>query len=147
MISWWIMYHTVPTLPQKPKKVLGFLDTKMDRPWSNHNVLNGIEFLIIELVPKLYIPTPKCDGDHFLIRWSFQTIGFLFIKMKGSIENFIRGEGREGAWGWVKGLKSGKTQPPTPFWTPHAPHLLLFHNVFFCCILKKWKWWHGVHYF
>ena len=89
MISWWIMYPTVPTLPQKPKKVLGFLDTKMDRPSLNHNVLNGIEFLIIELVPKLYIPTTKCDEDHFLIRWSFQTIGVLFIKMKGSIENFI----------------------------------------------------------
>ena len=28
-------------------------------------------------------------GITFLIRWSFQTIGFLFIKMKGSIENFI----------------------------------------------------------
>ena len=62
------MYPTVPTLPQKPKKVLGFLDTKMDRTSSNHNVLNGIEFLIIELVPKLYIPTTKCDEDYFLIR-------------------------------------------------------------------------------
>ena len=73
----------------KTEKSARFLDTKMDRPSSNHNVLNGIEFLIIELVPKLYIPTTKCDEDHFLIRWSFQTIGFLFIKMKGSIENFI----------------------------------------------------------
>ena len=196
MISWWIMYPTVPTLPQKPKKVLGFLDTKMDRPSLNHNVLNGIEFLIIELVPKLYIPTTKCDEDHFLIRWSFQTIGFLFIKMKGSIENFIIEESFVGSnpnimnfkhsnrlrtwqiklqsnitpsiqtqvpivkvepkfdptiekWtlGWVKVLKSGISYPPPPSRTPHTPHLLLFHYVFFCCILKKWKWWHGVHYF
>ena len=63
------MGPTVPTLPQKPKKKFSvFLDTKMDRPSNNHNVLNGIEFLIIELVPKL----------------KFQIMGSLFDTLKFS---------------------------------------------------------------